>query len=373
MQKLKLNLNEFRSFIVNKKCICFGAGLQGIRFIKILDNWKKKEDILGFIDNDPIKWGKRLVCDELSYPIMSIEESLNCFQENVILVISCADFISIGLQLEQYDRLDKVHCISLVEIGQRELMVSDYRQIIHDYTMPVIPKKIHYCWFGGEMPKFLKNNVEQWKRLCPDYEIIEWNELNYDVNKNRYAKQAYDMKKWGYVSDYVRLDIIHEYGGIYLDTDIEMLCRPDELLYQEGFACFDSSLLVNTGSGFGARAHENIIGELRDYYNNIEFAYLNGNYNRVSCMIHSYNVLKKYGIVIDDKIQRIENINIYPMIFQGTCSFTRQMRITNKTFFLHYGTITWLDKKNKEKRNELGKIYSKNNNDDLISYNLEML
>ena len=87
-----------------------------------------------------------------------------------------------------------------------------------------IPKIIHYCWVGGKpKPQSVLYCIESWKRCCPDYEIREWNESNYDFTKNEYMRQAYEAKKWGFVPDYARLDIVYEYGGIYLDTDVEML------------------------------------------------------------------------------------------------------------------------------------------------------
>ena len=118
----------------------------------------------------------------------------------------------------------------------------------------MIPKVIHYCWFGhNPLPERYKEWIKSWKRYCPDYEIVEWNESNYDVTKHPYMRAAYDAKKWGFVSDYARLDIIYENGGIYLDTDVELVKNLDELLYQEGFAGVDSSGRLSTGLGFGAR------------------------------------------------------------------------------------------------------------------------
>ena len=94
-----------------------------------------------------------------------------------------------------------------------------------------IPKKIHYCWFGrNEIPEKTLRCIESWKKYCPDYEIIQWNEDNYDINKIPYMKDAYKEKKWAFVSDYARLDVIYQYGGIYLDTDVELVNSLDDLL-----------------------------------------------------------------------------------------------------------------------------------------------
>lgn len=372
MKKIDLDLKEFREFVKDRKCICFGSGLQGIRFINIFENWGKEDDILAFVDNNPEQWGKTIGYDDLYYPIVPIKNVSHFLQQDVVMVITCADIINISAQLEHYEELEMVPCFSMIELAQKELMVSSYKEIICDYIEPAIPRKLHYCWFGNEMPEGLKRNIEKWKRLCPDYEIIEWNESNYDVKKNRYARQAYEMKKWGYVPDYIRLDIIYEYGGIYLDTDIEMVKRPDDLLYQDGFASFDSSLLVNLGAGFGAKAGNRIIRELRDYYDDVEFSHSDGGYNRTSCMTHSYRVLRQHGLEVNDTFQKIGDINIYPMIFQGTCAYTRQMRITEKTYFIHYGTTTWLDDKNNRIKDELEKHFVAHSDEMLKSYSINL-
>lgn len=357
MKDKDLNLKEFQNFIKDKRCICFGAGIQGIRFINILESWGMAEHILAFTDNCVEKYGEMIGYEKFYFSIISIGDMLKLVKEDVVLIITCADFINVRLQLDKFNELENVYAFSLVELGRKTLMVSDYEKIVHAHAFPIIPKIIHYCWFGEEKPIKIKKNIEKWKKLCPDYEIIEWNDSNYNINKNLYTKQAYTMKKWGYVPDYIRLDLIYQYGGIYLDTDVEMIRRPDDLLFQDGYASFDSSLLVNLGSGFGAKAGGEIIKELRDYYDHINFLFSDGKINRISCMTHSYNVLKKYGFIANDKAQKIGDLYIYPMIFQGTCSYTRQMRKTQKTFFLHYGTMTWLEKKNRMMIDEMSKSF----------------
>ena len=100
----------------------------------------------------------------------------------------------------------------------------------------MIPKKIHYCWFGGkEMPNKDKKCIESWRKYCPDYEIIEWNESNYSLDKCKYMKDAYKEKKWGFVPDFARFDIIYNEGGIYMDTDVELISSLDDLLSNSGY------------------------------------------------------------------------------------------------------------------------------------------
>ena len=118
----------------------------------------------------------------------------------------------------------------------------------------MIPKIIHYCWFGGnEIPEHDKKCIESWKKYCPDYKIIRWDESNYDYKKNSYMREAYEAKKWGFVPDYARLDIVYEHGGIYLDTDVELVKNIDELLEHKAYMGFEvGGEFVSPGLGFGA-------------------------------------------------------------------------------------------------------------------------
>ena len=112
----------------------------------------------------------------------------------------------------------------------------------------MIPKIIHYCWVGrNPLPENTKKYIETWKYFCPDYEIIEWNEDNFDINSNQYAAEAYAAKKWAFVSDYMRLSVLYKYGGIYLDTDMELIKKLDVFLKHHAFTAFESRELISAG------------------------------------------------------------------------------------------------------------------------------
>ena len=112
----------------------------------------------------------------------------------------------------------------------------------------MIPKKIHYCWFGrGEKPKLAQMCIASWRKYCPDYEIVEWNEDNFDLDYNAYTRYCYDNKKWAFLSDFVRLVVVAEHGGLYFDTDVELLKSPDELLRYGAFYGFENDSNINTG------------------------------------------------------------------------------------------------------------------------------
>lgn len=354
MKRLYLDLGEFREFIKLKKLICYGCGSAGIRAIDIMENWGKSSDIILFVDSDKNKWDKTIGNDKSSYPIVSINEALKQVDKNTIILITCTtDILEIREMLDQYVELDNIECFSLVEIAQQQLLKSDYKEIICESNSIIIPKKIHYCWFGGKKPILIEQVIDSWKQICSDYEIIEWNETNYDVSKNQYMKQAYESKAWGFVPDYARLDIIYNEGGIYLDTDVRILKKPDKLLYQKNFFISDCSFEVNLGSGFGAQPKEQIIKEFMDYYDGILFKLKDGTFNKVICVVHQYNVLKKYGMKINDQFQRVHGANIYPMILGGTNAHTMQLRNNEKAIFAHYGVTSWKDKKTIESRKRI--------------------
>ena len=130
----------------------------------------------------------------------------------------------------------------------------------------MIPKKIHYCWFGGNpLPQDAKDYIESWKKYCPDYEIIRWDESSFDINSVPYVKEAYENRKWAFVTDYVRLYALYTQGGVYMDTDVELLKPIDCFLEHEAFSGFESETSVPTGI-MASEPKQKAIGDLlKDY------------------------------------------------------------------------------------------------------------
>lgn len=181
----------------------------------------------------------------------------------------------------------------------------------------MIPKKIHYIWFGkGEKNERIKHCIESWKKILPDYEIIEWNEDNFNVNYNEFTKKAYENKKWAYVSDVARLWILYNEGGIYMDTDVEVYKPLDEFLNQEGFIGFEDVHYLSTAT-IGVEQHNPIIKYILDYYNCIDFKMYDVwtdyiKYQETSPCIVS-NLFEILGLKRDDNIeQHIKHFSIYP-------------------------------------------------------------
>ena len=160
-----------------------------------------------------------------------------------------------------------------------------------------IPKVIHYCWFGGnELSQKAVKCMESWKKYCPDWEIKEWNEQNYDVEKIPYIRDAYKEKKWAFVSDYVRLDVVWQYGGIYLDTDVELIKPLDFFLEEEVFFALEKkNLCINTGLGFGAVPENRILRQLMELYEKLSFYMEDGSLNLIACPRYNTEFFVKKG------------------------------------------------------------------------------
>ena len=202
------------------------------------------------------------------------------------------------------------------------LMLENANNQKIEYTrgMDKIPKIIHYCWFGKkEIPDHLKRYMESWNRICDDYEIKRWDESNYDISKNEYMRQAYISKKWGFVPDYARLDIIYQNGGIYLDTDVEVTKKFDDLLKDESFMGFNDNSDVALGLGFGAVKGNKIIKYMMEEYDIVKFINEDGSFNLKICSEYQMPVLKRMGFEDNGLFQKIDGNVLYPMEVFNPC------------------------------------------------------
>lgn len=337
---LPMALEAFKSRLGKRRVFCFGAGIQGMRIGEYIIDWRLGEHLAGFIDN--AKAGQTAILDYRAFPIVSLQSLQGRLGRGDLIFITALAYEEIYRQLEAAGAwLNEVEVTSSAELARYILENSDYPGIVRNHTQPVIPKKIHYVWVGGKMPDSVRENIAAWQRLCPDYEIIEWNEKNYDMGKVPYMKEAYESGLYGYVPDYLRLDVVYEQGGIYLDTDIELVRNLDDLLYQDCFGCVDGTLTWNAGSGFGARPGAEILRQARDYYQNLHFRRADGTIDRRSCNSHQYEMLRKMGYRVTDKFQTFGDMNIYPMIFQGHEGMTGLNRMTEKTYWIHHEALSW--------------------------------
>lgn len=209
----------------------------------------------------------------------------------------------------------------------------------------MIPKKIHYCWFGrGEKPKLAKKCIASWKKFCPDYEIIEWNEDNFDMNENAYVRYCYENKKWSFLSDYVRLAVVCREGGVYFDTDVEVVKSFDDLLDCGAFFGFETEQHVNTGEGFGAEAHHVTIQKMLDEY--ALFTPQKGEpFEFIGCPTLNTNALLALGLKRNGEYQTIAGAVILPQDYMNPYEdATGRLKKTDNTISIHWYSKSALPK-----------------------------
>ena len=226
-----------------------------------------------------------------------------------------------------------------------------------------IPKIIHYCWLSGEpYPELIQKCIDSWKEKLVDYEIICWDTNNFDVNICDYTAEAFSVKKYAFVSDYIRLYALYQYGGIYLDSDIEVIRSFDMLLEQEAFSGFESKHAIAAWI-FASEKGNPLFKELLDYYTNKKFILENGSIDMTPNTVPVTQTLRKYGLELNGTDQSLKHIHIYPVEY--FCPYTRatgELSITDHTYTRHYFKGAWIsDEKRKiiSKRKEIISKYGK--------------
>lgn len=225
----------------------------------------------------------------------------------------------------------------------------------------MIPKTIHYCWFGGNpKPKSVLKCIASWKKYCPDYQIIEWNETNIDLSMNRYTQQAYEAKSWGFVPDYLRLWIVYTYGGIYLDTDVQIIKSFDGLLGHTAFAGFeagdcDAGLFVALGLGFGAEAGNPMLAKHLSVYEKLSFINPDGSYNKLPSPHYTTDLLCEYGLdKHSNEIQDLHEIVIYPTEYFCPKSLESGLtNLTKNTYSIHQFDASWFDEEQQKRKKKI--------------------
>ncbi len=210
-------------------------------------------------------------------------------------------------------------------------------------TSNSIPKIIHYCWFGGNpLPELAQKCISSWRKFFPDYEIKEWNEQNYDVNKILYTKQAYEAKKYAFVSDYARFDILYQYGGLYFDTDVEVIKPMDEILKRGAFAGVERAGSLNAGLGLASPAASPIYKEILDSYEESSFLTEDGSQNLTTVVTRVSDIFKNHGLKDIDKIQTVAGVTVYPAdYFCPKDYITGKLNITQNTHTIHWYDGSW--------------------------------
>lgn len=346
-----------RDISVNKKkIIMFGAGVIGqITAPEILKKYELLQYLECYLDNNSVKWGDYIDVYGKSYEIKSPQYLTECTND-IVVFINISRFADVVEQLKQMTCTEKMTayimpmmCIhnwcSEKSVGTPKLS-----------EVPLIPKVIHYMWLGGKsLPDSLKYCIDLWKKVCPDYEIIEWNESNYDISKHPYMQQAYAKQAYGFVPDYARIDILYNYGGFYMDTDIELKKSLDELRYQEAFVGLEKWQVVNFGGCSGAVKGHPMVKKFLDARKNVYFLDQSGVQNKNTCGFYDTKVILDNGYKMDGTTQCLNGMNIYAYDFFHPYDYMSGINNeTENTRSVHHFNGGWLDE-NMRMQNEITK------------------
>ena len=214
--------------------------------------------------------------------------------------------------------------------------------------MMKIPKIIYYCWFGKkQLPELAKKCIDSWKKFLPNYEIKEWNEQNFNIDACLYTKQAYSLRKYAFVSDYARFKILYDNGGIYFDTDVELIKSIDDIIENGPFMAFEKNNLginINPGLGIASYSKHKIYKEILDIYENMKFIKDDNTLNLTIVGQYTTEIFKKYGLQNETKLQKIEDIYIYPKDYFSPKEFeTQETIITKNTRAIHHYSASWIE------------------------------
>jgi len=310
------DISEFLFRIEGKRLVCFGAGRELEQLVRSYPEMQTENHIAYIVDNNSDLWGgKKVFSNGASIPVYAphklvSEKTLS----DIIIVISSSSFWDeILRQLNSMPNLYNTECyFSMFLLYESHNCKSRTIPRNRINNFPIIPAIIHYFWFGDRpLPDKHKKFIDGWREHCPGFEIVEWNERNYDVTKFQYTRDAALAGRWSKVATYARFDVINRLGGICLDTDVEVIKPLDELLYNNAFVGFGDVKLINSGSGFGAIKNFKLFDEMRENYDDTLFN-SDGTANLAFNSKFETEFLITKGLVADGSFQMVDGLTVYP-------------------------------------------------------------
>ena len=343
----------------NSRIVLFGAGAIGsVTTPEILKSYDLLERVVCCLDNDLNKCGNYLKFFGKKVEIKPPAYLETC-PENTVILLNISRFAPVLTQLAAMECTRNMVCFIMPMLLIHNFCRFESRGTPEWTDTPLIPKKIHYMWLGGkQFPVTLKKCMASWKRYCPDYEIVEWNENNYDIGRHSYMKQAYEAGAYGFVPDYARLDILYREGGLYLDTDVELFQNIDDLLYQNAFCGVEKWQLINFGGLSGAVKGHPMIKKFLDARADVRFLNANGTQNKGTCGYYDTRVAIDEGYKINGETQSIKGMNIFAFdYFHPFDYMSGTINETRNTHSVHWFNGSWLDEKMKKANRKSKKQY----------------
>lgn len=332
----------------SEKLIIYGASKNLGHLLMKFSYTDVADRICFIVDRDESKNGKVFTVLDRSYPVVGLKKFAyeHDIEKKYQMIIVNVNYEETIRQLDDISELDGL--ISYIW-WMPYLSWHSGRYSKHVDSLPNpkkdcnIPKVINYCWFGGkQLPNDVRANIESWRKSNPKFEIREWNDSNYDVNVTKYTREAYAAKKYSFVADYARYDIVFKYGGFYFDTDVELIKGIEKFCNYRGFFSYEFFNLINSGSGFAAEEGDPLIGKLRDRYKEREFFREDGSCNTKACSYYETEFFEEIGLKASDTLQLIDDFLILPYdFFSPLNQETAVLEMTRNTYGVHKFNCSW--------------------------------
>lgn len=346
-----------REYLKNKKVIVFGAGRA---LESCIDLYFDNKEIEIIVDNNSKIWGSHIEHCGRMVQIVGVHDLVKILvgkslDDYVMMITSPFYAAEIVHQLDKYAEFDGLCCFL-------QVVVRNTRENIWPYSFTKgqeqIPRKIHYFWIGGKpLPEEFEANIDTWKKQNPDFEIIRWDESNYDFGKCDYMRECMESGQWSFATNYARLDVLHAEGGIYLDTDVVAKASFAPLLADKAFFNMGCADRINMGCGFGAQAGTEIVGQMKETMEKGHFVDQFGKPMKKPFHSYIHPVLKKVGFVFENKYQNIDDVAIYPCEVMSPITMEgMQDFISEKTISMHLETRTWTTEREREGQQNIARL-----------------
>lgn len=315
MLDLKNDVNSFEELFEKKsRVVLYGAGAAAKIILQEYYTIFPRESVAYIVDgNDRLDGAYCVVSEDVRVKIISLKHFCEMWGTKVR---QFTFLLTPYYSLFVINDLDRIKALDQVEAYVYPFIVEKMPKVdfsLRNTDKPLIPRVIHYFWIGETpMPEEYQKNIESWRRFCPDYEIVRWDESNYDFAKFRYAREALACRKYEYVTDVARKDVLYTYGGIYFDTDVELVRPLDDLLYNEAFIGIDDGGQVNSGSGLGAVRHNPMMGAMLELYEDQCFVREDGSLNLYYNSFYETRLMIEKGFRISDRYQKIYTMGCFP-------------------------------------------------------------
>lgn len=352
MKLLNCELDKVENVIGQSRIIFFGKG-SWLNTVNHSELMALSENFCYVIDNNPIE--KTVNVGKVILPVYSpekIREEERC----VIILTSPVYMYEMYCQLQEMNLSDDVVCYAfpfMQMVTEDKLDVSLLNEVVNDKAEKKIPKIIHSFWFSGdEKPYSYQKCVDTWQNALPDYKIIEWNKNNYDWHKHPFVEKAIELKAWAFASDYARLDVLKEYGGIYLDMDVEVFKAFDDLLCNDAILSFSNHVLIDLAV-IGAKKDNALVKQMLALYDGIDVPQDKSGFAKFFQPSFVREALAENGIAMDGSLQRVENATAFPRNFFMPMDYILfgEYERTENTYCVHYDNFGWsFSKDNKREK-----------------------